>query len=90
LTHAPGDMAVTFTEKMHDPPPGNVAAGEPRLMTFVPATAVIVPPSQVPIKPFGVETTRPAGSVSIKVIPVSVRLTFGFVIRKLKVVLPPT
>src|SRR6478736_6298987 len=41
-----------------------------RLITFVPAVAVIVPAPQVPVRPFGVETTRPAGSVSLKPTPV--------------------
>ena len=33
--------------------------------------AVIVPAPHVPVRPFGVETTSPAGSVSLKPTPVS-------------------
>jgi len=42
-----------------------------RLITLVPAVAVIVPPPQDPVRPFGVEITRPAGSVSLNPTPVS-------------------
>ena len=37
-----------------------------RLITLVPCVAVIVPPPQEPVRPLGVEITRPAGSVSLK------------------------
>jgi hypothetical protein len=50
---------------------------------FVPAVAVIVPAPHVPVSPFGVEITRPAGSVSLKVTPVSAVVVFGFVMVKL-------
>jgi len=36
----------------------------------LPATAVIVPPPQLPARPFGVDTTRPAGRLSVKPMPV--------------------
>jgi len=49
-----------------------------RLITFVPAVAVIVPPPQLPVMPFGVETTRPEGSVSLKPTPVSVVVVLLF------------
>ena len=42
-----------------------------RLTLPEPATAVIVPPPQVPVRPFGVATTRPAGRVSVNATPVS-------------------
>ena len=65
----PAAMPVTFTENVQE----LLAAIVPplRLITFVPAVAVIVPAPQVPVRPFGVETTRPAGSVSLKPTPVS-------------------
>src|ERR1700704_5648251 len=55
----PAAMPVTFTAKVHEVLCARVAPV--RLITFVPCVAVIVPPPQVPVKPFGVETTRPAG-----------------------------
>src|SRR5205814_10520694 len=42
------------------------------LMTLVPYVAVIVPPPQLPTRALGVETTRPAGSVSLKAMLVRV------------------
>jgi hypothetical protein len=48
-----------------------------RLMEPEPATAVAVPP-QVLLNALGVATTRPAGRLSVKAIPVSVTLVFGF------------
>ncbi len=55
-----------------------------------PATAVIVPPPQEPVRPLGVETTRPAGRVSVKATPVSEMVVFGLLMVKLNEVLPPT
>ena len=54
----PAAMPVTFTENMQVP----FAASAPpeRLMTPVPAVAVI-DPVQVVLKPLGVDTTSPAG-----------------------------
>src|SRR6478609_8179946 len=64
----PAAMPVTFTENVQL----LFAAMVPplRLMTFVPCVAVIVPPPQVPVRPFGVEITSPAGNVSLKPTPV--------------------
>src|SRR5947209_18213922 len=64
----PAAMPVTFTENVQEA----LAAIVPplRLITFVPCVAVIVPPPQEPVRPFGVEITRPAGSVSLKPTPV--------------------
>ena len=65
----PAAIPVTFTENVQE----LLAAIVPplRLITLVPAVAVIVPPPQEPVRPFGVETTKPAGSVSLKPTPVS-------------------
>ena len=81
----PAVIPVTFTEKVQEP----LAAIVPplRLITFVPAVAVIVPAPHVPVRPFGVETTRPAGSVSLKATPVSA-VVFGLVMVKLRLVEP--
>ena len=72
----PAAMPVTLTENVQDV----LAAIVPplRLMTFVPATAVIVPAPHVPVRPFGVETTRPAGNVSLKATPVRATVALGF------------
>src|SRR5262249_60193353 len=59
-----------------------------RLMTLVPCVAVIVPAPQVPVRPLGVETTRPAGSVSLKATPLSATVVLLFWMVKLKLVEP--
>ena len=48
----------------------------------------MVPPPQEPVSPFGVETTRPAGSVSLKPTPVSVVVVLLFWMVKVKLVEP--
>jgi hypothetical protein len=65
---SPAAIPVTLIEKVQEP----LAAIDPpdKLITFVPAVAVIVPP-QVPVCPFGVEMINPAGSVSLNATPVS-------------------
>lgn len=79
-------MPVTFTANVHDPPPGRLAPD--KLITFVPAVAVMVPAPQLPVRPLGVETTRPAGSVSVKPMPVNVFELLGLLIIKLSEVVP--
>ena len=66
----PAVVPVTFALKVHEALAASVALA--RLMAPDPATAVIVPPPQLPMSPFGVETTRPAGNVSVKPTPVNV------------------
>src|SRR5262249_56559284 len=63
LVCKPAAVPVTFTENVQL----LFAAMVPpdRLITFVPAVAVMVPAPPVPVRPFGVEVTRPAGSVSV-------------------------
>jgi len=86
LVCKPAVMPVTFTEKVQEA----LAARVPpeRLMTPLPAVAVIVPAPQVPVRPFGVEITRPAGSVSLKATPLNATVVLGFVIVKLSEVEP--
>ena len=79
-------MAVTFTANVHDALGPSVAPA--RLRVFVPAGAVIVPPSHDPVRLLGVEITRPEGSVSKNVMPGSAK-GFGLVIRKLNAVVSP-
>lgn len=86
LVCKPAVMPVTFTEKVQEA----LAAIVPpdKLMTPVPAVAVIVPAPHEPVRPFGVEITKPAGSVSLKATPVSATVALGFVMVKLSEVEP--
>jgi hypothetical protein len=67
LFFVPAVVPVTFTANVHDELCASVAVA--RLTAPAPAVAVIVPLPQVPDKPLGVETTSPAGSVSLKAMP---------------------
>ena len=69
LFFTPALVPVTFTLKEHIAPPASVAAD--RLMLPLPAVAVIVPPPQEPVSPFGVATTSPLGKASLNPTPVS-------------------
>lgn len=73
-----------FTENVQDPPP--VSDAPERLTMEDPATAVIVPPPQLPVNPFGMATTKPAGKLSVKEMSANVVLVLGLSIVKLKVV----
>src|SRR6266849_2505829 len=87
LFFAPAVVPVTFTEKVQEELVAKVAPD--RVTLPEPAVAVMVPPPQLPVRPFGVATTRPAGSVSVNAIPVSeMVLIAGFVMVKLKLVEP--
>jgi hypothetical protein len=67
-----------------------ISVAPERLMLLLPGVAATVPP-QLLVRPLAVETTRPAGSVSVKPIPVSdTVLVLGLLIEKDRVVLPPT
>src|ERR1043166_6208509 len=80
----PACTPVTFRLIVHEP----FAASDPpvRLIEPDPAAAVVVPP-QLLVRPFGVATTRPAGSVSLKVTPVSPIDAFGLLMLKVSDVL---
>ena len=82
----PAAIPVTFTENVHDVLAARLAPV--RLITFVACVAVMVPPPQVPVRPFGVEITRPAGSVSLKPTAVSVLVVLLFWIVKVRLVEP--
>ncbi len=86
LVCSPAAVPVTFTEKVQELLAARVAPE--RLITFVAWVAVIVPLPQEPVRPFGVETTRPAGKVSLKPTPVSVVVVLLFWIVKLSEVEP--
>jgi hypothetical protein len=69
-------VPVTFTENVHEVLCASVAPV--RLITLVACVAVIVPPPQLPTRPLGVETTKPAGNVSLNPTPVSVVVVLLF------------
>src|SRR5438128_1304515 len=82
-------MPVTFIEKVHvlfiasSAPVSDIAPD--------PAIAVIAPPAQVPVSPFGVATSRPKGRLSVNPTPVSGTVFVAGLIKvKPSVVLPPT
>jgi hypothetical protein len=86
---SPDVVPVTFTENVHEPLVARVAPA--RLTVPEPAVAVIVPPPQVPLNPFGVATTNPVGRLSVKATPVSATVfATGLVRVKVKVVVPFT
>jgi hypothetical protein len=60
-------MPLTFTEKAQEALAARVAPE--RLIKLVPAVAVMVPPPQLPVKPLGVATTKPAGKVLLNPTP---------------------
>ena len=76
----------TFTAKLQEPFAAKVALA--RLTLADPAVAVIVPPPQPPVSPMGVETIKPAGNESVKLIPLSEAPELGLDKVKVKVVVP--
>ena len=83
----PAVVPVTFTEKVQEAPAANVPPD--RLTEPDPAVAVMVPLPQEPLKPLGVDTTRPEGKESVKATPLSDALPLGLVTVKLRLVVPP-
>ena len=67
LFWSPPAVPVTLMEKVQDELAARLAPA--RLMTFVPCVAVGTVVQVLPLRPLGVEITRPAGSVSLKPIP---------------------
>jgi hypothetical protein len=63
----PAAAPVTFTAKVHEVLAARAAPV--KLITLLPAVAVIVPAPQVPTWPLGVAITSPAGKVSLKPTP---------------------
>src|SRR5437762_3538910 len=85
LVFDPEVVPCTLTETVQEPlcaivPPERLTLPEP-------ATAVAVPP-QVLLNPFGVDTTRPAGRLSVKATPLSVTFVFGLVMLNVSEVVP--
>ena len=86
LTFEPPVVGVTFTLKVQDAEAARVAPD--RLTEDEPAAAVMVPPPHEPVRPFGVETTSPAGKLSVNATPVSELPVFGLLIVKLSALVP--
>jgi hypothetical protein len=84
LFFAPAVVPVTFREKVHE----LLAAIVPpeRLTVPEPAAALTVPAPHVPVTPFGVETTKPAGSESVNATPEAAAVVLVFWIAKLRLV----
>ena len=83
---APAVAPATFTAKVQEALAARMAPD--RLTLFEPAAAVIVPPPQLPLNPFGIDTVSPAGRASVKPIPLREIAALGFDRLKLSVVLP--
>ena len=77
-------VPTTFTENVQEPP----AAMVPPDKLTTEAEVVMVPDPQEPVRPFGLATARPAGSVSPNATPLRATVAFGFVMVKLRVVVP--
>src|SRR5216684_3073989 len=90
LFFTPAVVPVTLTENVQEEPAAGDAVSVPpdKLTVPLPATAVIVPLPQLPVSPFGVATTKPAGRLSVKATPLRATLVFGFVMVKLSEVEP--
>jgi hypothetical protein len=86
LFWVPAVIPVTFTANVHEPLAARVAPV--RLIAAVPCVAVTVPAPQVPARPFGVETVRPAGSASVKPTPDRLCVALLFWMVKLSEVEP--
>lgn len=87
--NTPSVAPVTFTENVHAVFTGRVVPLRETVPD--PAVAVIVPPPQDPVNPFGVLTTIPAGKLSVNATPATLT-TFagGFATWKLSEVTPFT
>src|SRR5580658_2298174 len=83
---APALVPATFTANVQEVAAAKLAPD--RLTLFEPAAAVIVPPPQLPVNPFGVDTVSPVGRVSVKPIPLREVAVLGFDRLKVSVVLP--
>lgn len=86
LFFTPPVVGVTFTLKVQEAEAARVAPD--RLTEDEPAAAVMVPPPHEPVRPFGVETTRPAGNESVNATPVSELPVFGLLMVKLSALVP--
>lgn len=75
LSLLPCPVPVTFTLKLQEALAPSVPAE--RVTEEEPAVARMPPLPQVPVKPFGVDTTMPGGSESVKATPLNGEVEFG-------------
>jgi hypothetical protein len=85
LTCTPGLIPVTFSMIVHESVRAKVAPA--RLTEAEPATAVVVP-VHVLLRLLGVDTTKPAGKVSVNATPVRLFPVFGLVTVRVSEVVP--
>ncbi len=88
LTSVPAAIPTTFSENVQEEPPA-IAAPD-RAIELEPSMAVIVPPPHDPLRPLGVATRKPAGSVSTKAIWFNPTVVFGTDTVNDNDVVPPT
>jgi hypothetical protein len=72
----PAVLPVTFTANVQELLAARVAPDKP--IAPAPAAAVIVPPPQLPVRPLGVRTIRPAGNASVNPTPERVLVALLF------------
>src|SRR5206468_8730722 len=85
LFFVPVLVPLTFTATVQEPLASRVTPV--RLTLDVPAIAVTAPP-QALLRPFGLATTRPAGSGSLNATAVSELPPFGFVRANVRMLVP--
>jgi hypothetical protein len=83
---APAKTPVTFILKLHELLDPSVAPA--KLIKLVPCVPVIVPLPHIPLRPFGVEITNPAGRVSVNPTPDKLCVVLLFWSVKLSEVAP--
>lgn len=76
LFFTPAVVPVTFTEKVQLLLLAMVAPESET--TPLPAVEVMVPPPQLPVRPLGLATVRPAGKLSVKPIPLRLLVALLF------------
>jgi hypothetical protein len=86
LLFTPLVVPVTLTANMQFPLAASVPPESDTLLE--PIVAVITPAPHVPVRPFGEAITRPAGKLSVKLTPARALPVFGFVIVKVREVVP--
>src|ERR1700683_404668 len=79
-------VPVTLTAKLQEAPPARLAPERLTLLEL--ASAVIVPPPQFPVRPFGDDTVSPDGNASVKPIPIREVAAFGLLRLKVRDVVP--
>src|SRR5215471_15587933 len=85
LLFCPAVAPVTVTEKLQEPPP---ATDPPLKLIKLPPLVVTVPPPHAGLLPLA--TVKPAGSVSVKLMPVIPSEALVLVMVNVRLVVPPS